>query len=402
MKMIYYSDGWLCLPLQDSLFFAETMNNFKLLPIAALCFLCGGAMLVADTFVTDESDIIYGKGVHAFFDRNYEEAITILSEAEKLNSADPRPYYFLGLACLRQQKTERADHYFEKAAELEYGGRAARDYAVAESLRRIQGDERLQIEKIRAEERINAQKREQRLTEIRYGKENATGREFLRQPAAQHRKEDLAVLQKIAESFGENAFGAKPIDPINPSGEVITTKKTEHNPFGEIVANIDKMPATIEMRPAARNVPARRQENVGGQTTPTLSPVAGTQATVAKELGKGLRTLFDKTTNEVAPTVTTWEPANGATDVNAGTVTELRVTFDVDMNTKSYSWCGSGETYPRTTGDAKWIDERTCALPVELESGREYRLGINAPSFKGFQSKEGVPVQPLLYKFSTQ
>jgi len=400
MKVIYYPP-WKFAFLHGILFFAEIMNNSRLLPIAAFCFLFGGVVLVADTFVTDESDIIYGKGVHAFFDRNYEGAITILSDAEKLDSADPRPYYFLGLAYLRQQKTDRADHYFEKAAELEYGGRAARDYAVAESLRRIQGDERLRIEKIRAEERVNAQKREQRQMEIRYGKENVANRELLRQPSSQNRKEDLAVLQKIAESFGDNVFGAKPIDPINTSEEIVVKRKSENNPFGEIVANVDKLPETIEIKPAANRLPARRQENVGAQAAPAVNPVVGAQATAAKTFGRGLRAFFVNTANAVAPTVVTLEPANEATGVDSETVTELRVTFDIDMDTSGYPWTGGGEMFPKA-GTPKWIDKRTCVLPVELEPGKSYLLGINAPSFQNFKSEAGVPVVPLTYKFSTQ
>ena len=103
-----------------------------------------------------------------------------------------------------------------------------------------------------------------------------------------------------------------------------------------------------------------------------------------------------------APTVVKFEPANGAADVDAATVKELRVTFDVDMNTEGYSWTGGGEMFPKTPSAPKWIDSRTCVLPVDLESGKQYRLGINAPSFKNFRSASGVPVVPVLYSFSTK
>lgn len=105
---------------------------------------------------------------------------------------------------------------------------------------------------------------------------------------------------------------------------------------------------------------------------------------------------------EETPVVTKLEPANGAKGVDAAAVRELSVTFDIDMDTESFSWCGGGETFPETTGKPKWIDDRTCILPVELEPGKSYVLGINAPSFKGFQSEAGVPVEPLTYKFSTK
>ena len=187
------------------------MSNFKLLSVIVFCSLLGGAPITANTFVvTDESDYFYGKGVHAFFDRDYEGAVTVLLRAVEIRSSDPRSYYFLGLAYLRQDKTELAYQAFKQAALLEFSGRATRDYAVAESLRRVQGKERLRIEKIRSEERTNARIREQQRQEVRYGREGATGRDILWQSAPQN---------QVAGNFGNNAFGVKPINPINMAEE---------------------------------------------------------------------------------------------------------------------------------------------------------------------------------------
>jgi len=207
------------------------MGNFKLLSAIVFCFLLGGTITATDfRFVTDESDALYGKGVHAFFDRDYEGAVTILSKVEEIKSVDPRPYYFLGLAQLRQKKTELAKQSFKKAAQLEFGRRSLRDYAVSESLRRIQGNERMWIEKIRAEERENAQARERQLREMRYSRENAAARENLRQKA------NTEPLQNLAEDLRESAFGVKPIDPLNTVPENIVPRKLDTNPFGEVTA----------------------------------------------------------------------------------------------------------------------------------------------------------------------
>ena len=49
-----------------------------------------------------------------------------------------------------------------------------------------------------------------------------------------------------------------------------------------------------------------------------------------------------------------------------------------------------------------WTDDgKTCVLPVELKPGWEYGLGLNSPSYKGFQSAEGVPLTPVDYTFKT-
>jgi len=379
------------------------MNKSKLLPIAAFCFLFGGVVLVVNAYVPDESDTIYGRGVHAFFDRNYEEAVKILSEIEKLDSADPRPYYFLGLSYHRQKKTERADHYFEKAAKLEYSGRALRDYAVSESLRRIQGEERQQIEKIRVEERVNAQVREQRRREIRYGNESAEARESIRRTSSPNRSEDLEALQKSADSFGVNVFGARAIDPTQSSEAIIGKKKSEDNPFGEIVANVDVLPKAVEIKPSPReNTSTTRRDNTELPTAANAGLVRSTQATAAKEFGKSLRALFANATEEIVPTVTAMVPENGASNIDSESVSVIRITFDVEMNTASAGWVLSQETSPRASGPHKWIDDQTCELPVSLEYGREYSIRINVPNRPGFRSKEGVPVESFLYKFSTQ
>lgn len=101
------------------------------------------------------------------------------------------------------------------------------------------------------------------------------------------------------------------------------------------------------------------------------------------------------------PTVVKFEPASGAKDVDPESVTELRVTFDRDMDTGGFSWCGGPPLFPETTDNPRWIDKRTCVLPVKLEEKRFYRLSINAPSFKNFKSEDGVPVEPVSYSFTT-
>jgi hypothetical protein len=291
------------------------MHYFKLLRVIVFCFFCGGALFAADSsVVTDESDSIYGKGVHAFFDRHYEETVTILSKAEELKSSDPRPYYFLGLAYLRQKQTGQADRYFKKAAQLEYGGRAARDYVVSESLRRIQGEERLRIEKIRTEERSNARLREQRIQEARYGSENAAAREELRQSVLPNQKENLAALRQTAEDFDENAFGLQPVDPIATTEESIIARKTDNNPFGEVTLNVSEEPKVLVPAPSL-GTPQNREPAAGTgrtfvntnvstaeRTTSANQPASGSGITqnvqsTAKGIGRALGTLFSKQRN---------------------------------------------------------------------------------------------------------
>ena len=294
------------------------INIAKLLLLTACCFLFGGATLCADTYtVADESDHIYGQGVHTFFDRDYEEAVTILLQIEDIKSNDPRPYYFLGLAYLRQKKTEEADQYFKKAAQLEYSGRALRDYGVSEALRRIQGEERLRIEKIRSEERTNARIREQQLREARYGSENAAGRTAIRQLAPQTQKEDLAVLQGMAGTPVDNAFGVREMNPIAAEEEV-AVRRVDANPFGgggtveaekdedsvmpELILPVMRPPTPPASPTRTTAVPSagrdRRNppEAVPAGVNLMAAPTQGTKE-VAREIGRGLGTLFSRKTS---------------------------------------------------------------------------------------------------------
>ena len=94
-------------------------------------------------------------------------------------------------------------------------------------------------------------------------------------------------------------------------------------------------------------------------------------------------------------------PEIGAIDVDPS-VKEIRVTFDRDMDTEGMSWCGAGEHFPKIDGEAKWIDKRTCVLPVKLEKGKAYRVALNWEKYRNFQSADGVPVTPTAVYFCTK
>lgn len=103
------------------------------------------------------------------------------------------------------------------------------------------------------------------------------------------------------------------------------------------------------------------------------------------------------------PTIEKLEPENGAMDVDPATQ-ELRVTFNVPMGA-GMSWTGGGPQFPKIVEGktGSWSsDRRTCTLPVSLEPGHDYQLGINSLSHINFQSEWGVPLKPVVYKFRTR
>jgi beta-lactamase regulating signal transducer with metallopeptidase domain len=103
------------------------------------------------------------------------------------------------------------------------------------------------------------------------------------------------------------------------------------------------------------------------------------------------------------PKIVEMLPENGATDVDPG-VKAIRVKFDVAMDTSSWSWTGGGPTFPKIPEGQKprWSrDGKNCILPVELQPGTKYELGLNSVSHKNFASKWGVPLEPVRYTFQT-
>jgi hypothetical protein len=104
----------------------------------------------------------------------------------------------------------------------------------------------------------------------------------------------------------------------------------------------------------------------------------------------------------VAPKILFTKPANGATDVDPG-LTEITVTFDQDMS-EGFSWTGGGPEYPPAPEgtQAQWRGKRTCVLPVKLEAGHHYRVGINSPSYRNFRSAGGEPAELSSISFTTK
>jgi hypothetical protein len=109
----------------------------------------------------DESELNFGKGVHAYFSGDLEHAKTFLDQAIGDGSVDPRAYYFRGLTHGGLGDLATAQQDFQTGAQVELSPRG-RSFDVGESLERVQGPMRIQLEKIRQEAIAVAQSRTQR------------------------------------------------------------------------------------------------------------------------------------------------------------------------------------------------------------------------------------------------
>jgi RNA polymerase sigma-70 factor (ECF subfamily) len=108
--------------------------------------------------------------------------------------------------------------------------------------------------------------------------------------------------------------------------------------------------------------------------------------------------------DDLPPVVLSVEPKVGAVDVDPA-LKEIRVTFSKKMTDKSWSW-PTGKKYaePKVEGGTIHFerDGRTCVMPVKLEPGKTYVMGVNSEHFHGFQDTQGHPALPYLIVFRTK
>lgn len=105
-----------------------------------------------------------------------------------------------------------------------------------------------------------------------------------------------------------------------------------------------------------------------------------------------------------APVVVATVPQAGATDVDAGTTTEIKVTFSKAMEPGNFSWVQFGkDTFPKTAGKPHFLDDhRTCVLPVKLQPGHPYVIWLNHPPYNSFMDSDGNRAVPYLLVFETR
>ncbi|MBN1341132.1 MAG: Ig-like domain-containing protein [Phycisphaerae bacterium] len=102
------------------------------------------------------------------------------------------------------------------------------------------------------------------------------------------------------------------------------------------------------------------------------------------------------------PVVLATEPATLSEDVSPD-LEKITVTFSRPMMDKSWSWTGGRKQFPKTTGSPSYDDQKvTCTLPVSLEPGRVYQVGINSPSHRNFKTLDRVPARPYVILFATK
>ena len=96
-------------------------------------------------------------------------------------------------------------------------------------------------------------------------------------------------------------------------------------------------------------------------------------------------------------------PANNSVNIDPN-LSAVEIVFNQDINQQSWSFVEvPGSAVPEITGNPSFPDSRTCILPVRLQAGQTYRLGINSATHTGFVSAadSGLTAEPYTLLFST-
>jgi hypothetical protein len=116
--------------------------------------LCSAAMIAPiRAQVSDVAGTSYADGVDSFFAGRADEAAASLSRSIAANPNDPRAFYFRALARLRVGDYGGAQDDMRDGAQVE--ARLPNRYAIGKALERVQGYDRLELERYRRTARMN-------------------------------------------------------------------------------------------------------------------------------------------------------------------------------------------------------------------------------------------------------
>lgn len=208
------------------------------LSAAALLFPGGQALAQMPPTAATPLGTMFGGGLHAYFTGDYDRVLRdlgdVIAAASSPASKDPRWYYFRGLAALKLGRLDEAEADFSEGAILE--ARSQGNWPVSQSLERVQGAERLQLERHRARARVAMLRRKAEVQGL--------------QPVQQQQGEPELLRQKRPLPDGGDDE-ANPFGTSEPSREAETLPAPETPPAAEpgADASAEPEPAAAEPRP---------------------------------------------------------------------------------------------------------------------------------------------------------
>lgn len=175
----------------------------------------------------------YGDAVHAFFAGDYQRSYDDLSGVVEAGSTDPRVFYFRGLAALKLGRLDEAEADFTTGAAREAEGTGS--WPVARSLERIQGCDRLKLERHRVRARVALVQDDRRRSTQRYLDVERAEPEVLR------------TRRPTAEAAVDEA---NPFEEVQPAEESVD-RVPEPEPIAEAMPEPAAEPADESVEPPA-------------------------------------------------------------------------------------------------------------------------------------------------------
>ena len=231
---------------------------FRAYCTSSILTICIFALLMPCAVAQDaQHRVLYGQGVHAYYNGDYESAVRYLTATISKNTDDPRSYYFRGLAHAKLGNDEASLKDLKKGAAVEaLDNRGV--YQISAALQRIQGQPRLQIEKLRKQARLDLAATEKARLQARYEQQQNDEATVLRNPAQTAPSIPLDAKTTIRQS---NPFAPSNIAGVKSNPTNVTSSKSnsipgvdDKDPLANVQGNTPT-PAPMNPTPPAGNNP---------------------------------------------------------------------------------------------------------------------------------------------------
>lgn len=198
------------------------MRRTALVLLAIGGFVVCGAVIAHAGPQSAALTVAYGNGVHAYYDADYQCSYDELSGVIEAGSNDPRVYYYRGLAALKLGRLDEAEADFQQGANLEAegrGGQSSRSISLA--LERVQGCDRLKLERFRGQARVAMLQRDREAIRQRYSDIEDAEADVLRR----RRPERMEPAEQLAPPVPK---GDRAVEAEEPAAE--DTEKPREEP----------------------------------------------------------------------------------------------------------------------------------------------------------------------------
>ncbi|MFM8735756.1 MAG: hypothetical protein ACKOC8_11240 [Pirellulales bacterium] len=189
----------------------------------------------------------YGDAVHAYFAGDYQRSYEDLSNVIEAGSTDPRVYYFRGLAALKLGRFDESEADFSTGSTREAEGTGS--WPIARSLERIQGHDRVKLERHRARARVALVQDNRRRSTLRYLDVERAAPEVQR--TRRPRSEAAADTANPFEEVQPAEERAEPMPAEEPTEELAPER--EETPAEDVAEQVDQQ--REEAGAAAEDVP---------------------------------------------------------------------------------------------------------------------------------------------------